>query len=313
MLNTLRIQFGGIVCFALSAGQAGIEKVQALLADARNPAGHGPHGNHHPPHVAALQFYTDQLSPNNKLEPDLRFRRPGSTREQGIVFLVLEDLELEAPEGAPPPVVVHGRTNDNTPDNGVEEHDFFWVADFARLGVNGLKAGCVDATMKAPAGLLARFNLTGGVLYTGEVEKAGGIPLRATFLDTSNSSLTPLETYKQSLALWSEWEVPVGSGDVAILLTSFGEDKTQRRLVFSSAGLPVGDSLRASVKNVTMADLLEVSAIIEPGMLPGTRGGHFDLHYGLADPMPMPAWVPDPGTVTDGKPLCPPAKIVVGT
>src|SRR5437868_12749047 len=94
MFNTLRMQFGGIVCFALSAEQGRIKNVQALLADARHPE-HGPHNGHHPPHVAALQFYTDQLSLNNRLEPDLRFRRPGSRREQGVVFLVREDLELE--------------------------------------------------------------------------------------------------------------------------------------------------------------------------------------------------------------------------
>jgi hypothetical protein len=310
MFNTLRMQFGGIVCFALSAGQAGIEKVQALLADAREP-GNGPHAGHHPPHVAALQFYTDQLSPNNRLDPDLRFRRPGNSREQGVVFLVLEDLELEEPGLTQPPVVAHGRANDYTPANDFEERDFFWVADVARLGVTGLKAGCVDTAVPAPDGLLARFNLRGGVLYTGEVERSGGAPLRATFINPNSNPVEPLKTYSQSLALWSEWEVPVGSADVTIRLTSFTTGE-QRQLVLSCAGLPFGESLWASVKNVTMPDLFEVSDVIEPGRLPGIRGGHFDLHYSLADSMPMPVWIPDPATVTDGKPLCPPAQFRVG-
>jgi hypothetical protein len=310
MFNTLRMQFGGIVCFAHSADQAGNKTVHALLADARRSA-HGPNGGHHPPHVAALQFYTDQLSRSNLLEPDLRFRRPGSNREQGILFLVREDLELKDDEILPPPLLIHGRTNDDAPAGEVEERDFFWVADFARLGMSGLKAGCVDKTVPAPDSLLARFDLRGGTLSTGDVERSGGSPVQAIFLDPTVNPAASLTTYRQSLALWSEWEVPVGPSEVTILLTSF-DTGDQRRLVLSCEGLPMGDSLWASVKNVTMNDLFEVSDIIEPGMDPGMRGSHFDLHYRLAQTMPAPAWVPDPGTVTDGKPLCPPGQLMVG-
>ena len=309
MFNTLRMQFGGIVCFALSADQGVVKNVLALLADGRHPAS-GHHGGHHPPHVAVLQFYTDQLSPGNELKPDLYFRRPGSNREQGLLFLVREDLELEGTESNPPPIIVGGRTNDDAPANTVEERDFYWVADCARLGVSGLKAGCVDKTLGAPENLLARFTLRGGVLSTGGVEKFGGAPIQATFLDDSNPPLA-LSTYSQALALWSDWDVSVGPTEVTILLTSF-DTGMQRRLVLSCEGLPIGGSIWASVKNVTMADLFELSEVIEPGTSPGMRGSHFDLHYGLVDPFPAPAWVPDPATVTDGKPLCPPTKIVVG-
>jgi hypothetical protein len=312
MFNTLRMQLGGIVCLALSTSQGEIKKVHALLADAREP-GHNPAGGHHPPHVGALQFYTDQLSPNNKLEPDLRFRLPGSSREQGVVFLVREDLEIEGTKNLPPPSILHGRSNDHLPANDIEERDFFWMADFAALGVTGLQAGCIDTMVKPPASLLARFALYGGVLSTGDLVMSGGSTVQVPFLDESVDPPTVLGTYNQAIAFWADWEArvpPDSNNDVAIRLTSFDNGK-QRRLVFSYAGLPAGGSLWVSIKNVTLSDLLELSDIIEPSLAPGMHGTHFDLHYGIADPTPNPQWVLDPSLATDGKPLCPPTKFMV--
>src|SRR5258706_16236864 len=113
MLCRLCMQFEGLVGFAPSADQ-GVRKVQALLADAREPMVMAM-GKTHPPHVAALQFYTDQLSPRNELEPDLRFCRPGSSREQGIVFLVCENLEIQELANKDAPLITHSRTNDEAP------------------------------------------------------------------------------------------------------------------------------------------------------------------------------------------------------
>lgn len=309
MFNTLRMQFGGIVCFTPAAGPGTNQGILALLADGRRPAG-GHHGAHHPPHVAVLQFFTDQLSRNNQLEPDLYFRRRGSRREEALLFLVHEDLEIEGTAGKPAPRLVGGRSNDDAPTDSFEERDFHWVADCSRLGVSGLKAGCVERAygqQGAPDSLLARFVLRGGVLSAGAVAKPGGVPSRAVFHDRAHLETT-LPTYRQALALWADWEVPVPPGNVTIRLTSF-KTGAHRRLVLSSAVLPFGGSMWAAVKNVTMTDLLEVSDIIEPGRPPGLLDSHFDLHYALSDPMPDPAWIPDAATVTDGKPSCPPTEL----
>jgi len=307
MFHKLRVQFGGIVCFAVR-GEAAPEKVLALLADARNPTGGGHHGgSHHPPHVSVLQFFVDQLSPKNALEPDLRFRLPGCSREQAVVFLTREDLEVAGTEGLAPTVLSKGRSNDTRPENEVEEHDFHWVADVAKLGVTTLLDGCVDPAQPAPDGLLARFTLRGGVLTTGRVETGGGFPLEATFIDDNN---VPLAGYRQALALWSDWDLPVPDGDIEIRLTPFGAGQP-RSLVLSSRGLPSGSTLAIAIKNVSMADLFEVASVIQPDANPGEAGGHFDLHYALASPKPETTYKPDLPIVTDGKPICPPSMLRV--
>lgn len=323
MFNKLCVQLGGICCIALRRDAGGqLAEATALLADARRPMGGHHDGAHHPPHVAVLQFFVDQLSPRNQLPIDLRFRRTGSDREQAAIFLERVDVELELGNlnlaQDPPPLLVSGRTDDTLPANVGEQRDFHWVADSTQLGVGGLQAGCLERELAAPPSLLARVPLRGGLLGSGRLEsQGGGLVFAAEFVDRDQGGPAVLE---RALALWSEWERPIpdedpnrpATSDITFVLRRFGNGAVPRKLVLSSAGIPSGSTVTVAIKNVPLADLLEVADFIDPGVAPAERGSHFELNYLLASAPPQPVLIPRLLNITDGKPHCPPTRLFVG-
>jgi hypothetical protein len=269
--------------------------------------GHSGHGVEVPPHVAAIQFDAADLSPRSELQPDLLFQRAGTRREQGILFLTGHDITLDpAPSGAP--AIRDGRGEGPAPRTAAELGDFSWVADISKLDTASgvMDPRCVAPGDSAERRVVARMSLQGGTLATSILgfDKDEITPIVFNFVEVDKAPVHP--TYKQALAAAVAYDLAVRTEEVTLILKPFkGKAK---RLVFSFAGVPMGNVLQVLIKNMPLDSLLEVTHAIDPEHKIDVDA-HFAMYYALSE-NPERLWIPYSTTARPLGPICPNAQFV---
>jgi hypothetical protein len=259
-----------------------------------------------PPHVPVIELDPAHLSPQSQVKPDLFFRRPGSCRDWGLVFLTGNDVRLD-PEPSGAPTLRQGRAPmSDAPASSAEAEDFSWIAEIAKLdpAAGIMDPACVTSGTDADGRVAARITLHGGTLGAQLVAEAnGGAPI---VFDWRDKDKDPPPDYSQALAAGAAYDVTVSSAEVALVLTAF--DKTVRRLVLSFAGLPIGSGIEILIKNMPLDGILEVSPAMKITVDPDS---HFAMYYALSASAPKLAWSPLPREPRTGAPICPGAQFAL--
>jgi len=313
----LRIVFECLCAFVVRP-----DEVVAILPDGRNgcppmPGGGGPMQQKAvslPPHVAVIQFDPADLSPQSAIQPDLLFRRPGSRRDQALVFLQGEDIALHpSPSGAP--TIVGGRVpGHDVPRSTAEAVDFSWVADVSKLDP---AAGVIDpacAAFGSNASLtgtshdrgrvIARMSIKGGTVSSLVLGlDANHSPILFDFTDAMTGSLKAGSA--QALASAVAFDVDVPAESVALVLTPFGG--APRRLELSFSGLPMGYAIQVLIRNMPLDSLLELSNTIQHREKIYVDR-HFMMYYALSKTPPAQVWIPSETAARANGPICPNAR-----
>jgi hypothetical protein len=304
------------------------DDVVVVIPDGRGiqPDEHGDHTEHEDhmehggsmpaiaAHVPVIELDPADLSPQSELKPDLRFRRPGSRRDWGLVFLAGHDLRLDPPP-AGPPVLRGGRVpGSKVPKTAGEAEDFTWIASVAQLDP---AAGVMDPACLAPGEdplhrVVARMSLNGGTLSAqalGLDASPSHDPIVFDFVDASAPADTRTDC-SQALAAAVVYELAVPTEQVALVLSKFKDGSTSR-LELSFTGRPLGSAIEILIKNMPLDGVLEVTEAINPGGKVDVDA-HFAMFYRLSATQPQKPWIPFATSARFGGPICPGARFVEG-
>lgn len=181
------------------------------------------------------------------------------------------------------------------PTTATERQDFSWIADLKQVCPSGCSVDPDFFDAQPPAGVVARFRLRTGSVFTYTVARIGSnvTPVHFKRLDgTGNES-----DYSQAIATWVGADIAISGDSVEIVEAKFA-DNTERTM-----NLSPDENGRVEIAILNLP----------PFMPPATQftgtpdvGKHFEMYYELSEAPPTPAarLVPRAGAAT-GAPAYP--------